>query len=74
MTKTQYEIDTNGPVDKVYNYYNTDPQNIKDARPQDIVKESELLSTEENEVERSQMKVKAEYMGERRGYHITSDR
>jgi ligand-binding SRPBCC domain-containing protein len=61
MTKTQYELDINAPVDKVYNYY-TDPENIKDAWPQDIVKESKPLSSEKNE-EGSQMKVKGEYMG-----------
>src|SRR5215216_6540836 len=59
--KIQYEIDINAPVDKVYEYY-TNPDNIKEAWPQDIVKESESLSGSKNE-EGSEMKVKGEYMG-----------
>ena len=43
MQTIQYEIEINGPVDKVYEYY-TNPDNIKQAWPQDIVKESESLS------------------------------
>jgi ligand-binding SRPBCC domain-containing protein len=61
MTKTQYEIDIEAPVEEVYKYY-TNPENIKDAWPRDIVKESTSLSSEKNE-EGSQMKVKGEYMG-----------
>lgn len=64
MTKTQYELDINAPVDKVYNYSNTDPKNIKDAWPQDIVKESKPLSSQKNQEECSQMKVKGEYTWE----------
>ena len=59
--KIQYEIDINAPVDKVFEYY-TNPDNIKQAWPQDIVKESESLSGSKNE-EGSEMKVKGEYMG-----------
>ncbi|HJU58818.1 MAG TPA: SRPBCC domain-containing protein [Nitrososphaeraceae archaeon] len=51
----------NAPLDKVYEYY-TNPDNIKQAWPQDIVKESESLSDSKNE-EGSEMKVKGEYMG-----------
>ena len=59
--KLQYEININAPVDRVYEYY-TNPDNIKQAWPQDIVKESESLSGSKNE-EGSEMKVKGEYMG-----------
>jgi ligand-binding SRPBCC domain-containing protein len=48
-------------VEKVFEYY-TDADNIKKAWPQDIVKESESISTTKNE-EGSEMKVKGEYMG-----------
>jgi ligand-binding SRPBCC domain-containing protein len=41
MTTIQYETDINAPVDKVFEYY-TNPDNIKQAWPQDIVKESEV--------------------------------
>ena len=63
MTTIQYEIDINAPVDKVFEYY-TNPDNIKQAWPQDIVKESESLSGSKNE-EGSEMKVTGEYMGKR---------
>ena len=63
MTNIQYEIDINAPVDRVYEYY-TNPDNIKQAWPQDIVKESESLSGSKNE-EGSEMKVTGEYMGKR---------
>ena len=61
MTNVQYEIDINAAVDEVYEYY-TNPDNIKQAWPQDIVKESENLSGQKSE-EGSEMKVKGEYMG-----------
>jgi ligand-binding SRPBCC domain-containing protein len=61
MTNVQYEIDINAAVDKVYEYY-TNPDNIKQAWPQDIVKESENISGQKSE-EGSEMKVKGEYMG-----------
>jgi ligand-binding SRPBCC domain-containing protein len=61
MTNVQYEIDINAAVDKVYEYY-TNPDNIKQAWPQDIVKESENVSGQKSE-EGSEMKVKGEYMG-----------
>ena len=61
--KLQYEIDINAPVDKVFEYY-TNPDNIKQAWPQDIVKESESLSGSKNE-EGSEMKVTGGYMGKR---------
>ncbi len=62
MTTIQYEIDINVPVDKVYEYY-TNPDNIKQVWPQDIVKESESLSGSNKNEEGSEMKVKGEYMG-----------
>ena len=61
MTEIKYEININAPVDRVFEYY-TNPDNIKKAWPQDIVKESESLSGSKNE-EGSEMKVKGEYMG-----------
>ena len=61
MTKIQYEIDINASVEQVFEYY-TNPDNIKEAWPQDIVKESESLSGSKNE-EGSEMKVKGEFMG-----------
>ena len=61
MTNVQYEIDIKAAVDKVYEYY-TNPDNIKQAWPQDIVKESESLSGQKSE-EGSEMRVKGEYMG-----------
>ena len=61
MTKIQYEVDINTPVEQVFEYY-TNPNNIKKAWPQDIVKESESLSDSKNE-EGSEMKVKGEFIG-----------
>jgi uncharacterized protein YndB with AHSA1/START domain len=61
MTKIQYEVDINASVQQVFEYY-TNPDNIKKAWPQDIVKKSELLSGSKNE-EGSEMKVKGEFMG-----------
>jgi ligand-binding SRPBCC domain-containing protein len=61
MQTIQYEIYINAPLDKVYEYY-TNPDNIKQAWPQDIVKESENVSGQKSE-EGSEMKVKGEYMG-----------
>jgi ligand-binding SRPBCC domain-containing protein len=61
LNTINYEIDINAPVEKVFEYY-TDADNIKKAWPQDIVKESESLSTTKNE-EGSEMKVEGEYMG-----------
>lgn len=61
MTKVQYEIDIEAPVERVYEYY-TNPDNIKEAWPRDIVKESEALTSSKNE-EGSEMRVKGHYMG-----------
>jgi ligand-binding SRPBCC domain-containing protein len=61
MTKINYETEINVPVDKVFEYY-TNPDNIKESWPQDIVKGSENVSGQKSE-EGSEMKVKGEYMG-----------
>jgi ligand-binding SRPBCC domain-containing protein len=61
MTKINYETEIDAPVDKVFEYY-TNPDNIKESWPQDIVKGSENVSGQKSE-EGSEMKVKGEYMG-----------
>nr|MDQ3971004.1 SRPBCC domain-containing protein [Thermoproteota archaeon] len=61
MANIQYETEINAPVEKVYEYY-TNPDNIKEAWPRDIVKESETVSGSKGE-EGSEMKVKGQYMG-----------
>ena len=62
MASIQNEIDINAPVEQVYEYY-TNPDNIKKAWPQDIIKESENISGQKSE-EGSEMKVKGEHMGQ----------
>jgi ligand-binding SRPBCC domain-containing protein len=61
MTKVEYQTQINAPVQKVYEYY-TNPNNIQEAWPQDIVKESQDVSGSKNE-EGSEMRVKGQYMG-----------
>src|ERR671912_2254641 len=61
MSRVQYETDINAQVEKVYEYY-TNPDNIKEAWPPDVVKESESVSGSKSE-EGSEMKVKGQYMG-----------
>ena len=61
MAKVEYQTQINAPVQKVYEYY-TDPNNIQEAWPRDIVKESEGVSGSKNE-EGSEMRVKGQYMG-----------
>jgi uncharacterized protein YndB with AHSA1/START domain len=61
MTKVEYQTQINASVQKVYEYY-TDPKNIQEAWPQDIIKESEGVSGSKNE-EGSEMRVKGQYMG-----------
>jgi ligand-binding SRPBCC domain-containing protein len=61
MTKVEYQIEISAPNEKVYEYY-TNPDNIREAWPQDIVKQSENVSGSKGE-EGSEMKVKGEYMG-----------
>ena len=61
MSRVQYETDITARVEKVYEYY-TNPDNIKEAWPRDVVKESESVSGSKGE-EGSEMKVKGQYMG-----------
>ena len=61
MTKVEYQTEINSPIAKVYEYY-TNPDNIQEAWPRDIVKESENVSGSKSE-EGSEMRVKGEYMG-----------
>ena len=56
MTKVQYQTEINAPIEKVYEYY-TNPNNIQETWPQDIVKESENVSGSKSE-EGSEMRVK----------------
>ena len=48
MIKVKYEIEINAPIEQVYEYY-TNPDNIKEASLQDIVKESHSFSNSKNE-------------------------
>lgn len=63
MSTIQTSVEINAPVEQVFEYY-TNPDNIKNSWPRDIVKESENLSGQKSE-EGSQMKVEGEYMGKR---------
>ncbi len=61
VTTIQTQIEINAPLNTVFEYY-TNPDNIKESWPRDIVKESENVSGQKSE-EGSEMKVKGEYMG-----------
>src|ERR687889_2186563 len=61
MANVQYETEINAAVERVFEYY-TNPDNIKEAWPRDIVRESETVSGSKSE-EGSEMKVKGKYMG-----------
>ena len=63
MTTIQNQIEINAPVEQVFEYY-TNPDNIKESWPRDIVKESENVSGQKSE-EGSEMKVTGEYMGKK---------
>ncbi|HYG00656.1 MAG TPA: SRPBCC family protein [Candidatus Saccharimonadales bacterium] len=63
MTTIQTQIEINAPLNTVFEYY-TNPDNIKESWPKDIVKESENVSGQKSE-EGSQMKVEGQYMGKR---------
>jgi ligand-binding SRPBCC domain-containing protein len=63
MVKIENEIEINAPLERVFEYY-TNPDNIKESWPRDIVKESENVSGQKSE-EGSEMKVTGEYMGKR---------
>ena len=56
MTTTTTNIEIQAPVEQVFEFY-TNPDNIKEAWPRDIVKESENLSGQKTD-EGSEMKVK----------------
>jgi ligand-binding SRPBCC domain-containing protein len=61
MTTLTYEIDVNAPVEMVYNFC-TNPDNIKNTWPPDIVKESTTLSGAKGE-KGSTFKIKGHYAG-----------
>ena len=61
MTTITTNIEIQASVEQVFEFY-TNPDNIKEAWPRDIVKESENFSGQKSE-EGSEMKVKGEYMG-----------
>jgi ligand-binding SRPBCC domain-containing protein len=63
MTTINSEIEINAPIERVFEYY-TNPDNIKESWPRDVVKESENISGQKSE-EGSEMKVTGEYMGKR---------
>ena len=63
MTTIQTQIEINAPVEQVFEFY-TNPDNIKESWPSDIVKESENVSGQKSE-EGSEMKVTGQYMGKK---------
>jgi len=63
MTTISTNIEIQAPVEQVFEFY-TNPDNIKESWPRDIVKESENVSGQKSE-EGSEMKVEGEYMGKR---------
>ena len=63
MTTITTNIEIQAPVKQVFEFY-TNPDNIKETWPRDIVKESENLSGQKTD-EGSEMKVKGEYMGKK---------
>ena len=63
MTTITTTVEIQAPVEQVFEFY-TNPDNIKESWPRDIVKESENLSGQRSE-EGSEMKVEGEYMGKR---------
>ena len=48
MTTIQTQIEINAPLNTVFEYY-TNPDNIKESWPRDIVKESENVSGQKSE-------------------------
>ena len=63
MTTINTHIQIHAPVEQVFEYY-TNPDNIKESWPKDIIKESENISGQKSE-EGSEMKVEGQYMGKR---------
>jgi uncharacterized protein YndB with AHSA1/START domain len=62
MTRIEHVIDFNSPIESVYEYY-TNPDSIKQAWPNDVVKESGSESTAEKNAPGSEMRIKGEFMG-----------
>jgi uncharacterized protein YndB with AHSA1/START domain len=73
MSQIKYDVEINAPVERVYEYY-TNPDNIKEAWPQDIVKESESISSSTKNEEGSEMRGKRSIHGKRRGNAATGSR
>jgi uncharacterized protein YndB with AHSA1/START domain len=48
MTRVEHEIEINAPVEKVHEYY-TNPDNIQQAWPNDVVKELESTTGSNSE-------------------------
>jgi ligand-binding SRPBCC domain-containing protein len=63
MTTISTNVQIQAPVEQVFEYY-TNPDNIKESWPRDIVKESENISGQKSE-EGSEMKVEGQYMGKK---------
>ena len=63
MATIQNQIEIIAPIERVFEYY-TNPDNIKESWPRDIVKESENVSGQKSE-EGSEMKITGEYMGKK---------
>ena len=59
----QNQLEINAPVERVFEYY-TNPDNLKESGPHDLVKESENVSGQKSE-EGCEMKVTGEYMGKK---------
>lgn len=62
MTRIEYEVDIQAPVATVFEYY-TNPDNIKETWPREVVKDSYSTSDTSKNEQGSEMKVKGEYMG-----------
>ena len=62
MTRIEYEVDIQAPVATVFEYY-TNPDNIKETWPRDVVKDSHSTSESSKNEQGSEMKVKGQYMG-----------
>ncbi|TVP40165.1 SRPBCC family protein [Candidatus Nitrosocosmicus arcticus] len=63
MTTITTNVEIQAPVEQVFAFY-TNPDNIKESWPRDIIKESKNLSGQKSE-EGSVMKVEGEYRGKR---------
>src|SRR5215467_12544402 len=61
MTILSYEIDVKAPLEKVYKYC-TDPDNIKESWPPDVVQDSQNVSGTKGE-KGSVFKIKGNYGG-----------